>query len=154
MSVEKVILYRSVDGDLHPTEQACLARNFALETKPKIMALIERHDETSETQLVPADSDAICKFILQFTPELVALMQPLVTPVDAPKRARRSKAELALEKAAQAVLQAQTKGAAASAGNQQASSAETGAGAGAAHDITAGDGSTPNDAQQEAAEAT
>jgi hypothetical protein len=59
---------------------------------------------------------------------------------------------LALEKAAQAVLQAQTKGAAGSVGNQPSSGAETGAGA--VNDSDAGDASTRNDTQQESAVAT
>ena len=107
MTVEKVVLYRSVDQELHQTEQACLARNFALQTRPQVMALIEKHgNKTGSGVAVEAmNVEEICDFILSATPELVALLQPLVSPLDAPRRARRTKAELTLEKAAKAVLE-------------------------------------------------
>ena len=111
MSVEKVVLYRSVDQELHQTEQACLARNFQLLTRPKLMELIAQHgNKTGSGVAVEAmDSDQICDFILKSTPELVALLKPLVTPLDQPRRARRSKAEVTLEKAAKSVLENKAK---------------------------------------------
>ena len=108
MTVEKVILYRSVDQELHQTEQACLTRNFELQTRPQILELINRHDLNSDIPLNPL-ADIACDFILKFTPELVALLQPLVTPLEQPRRARRSKAEVTLEKAAKSVLESKAK---------------------------------------------
>lgn len=108
MSVEKVVLYRSVDQELHQTEQACMQRNFELQTRPKVLELIASHDEVSDLQLAPL-ADTVCDFVLKFTPQLVALLQPLVTPLEAPRRARRSKAEVTLEKAAKSVLENKAK---------------------------------------------
>lgn len=108
MSAEKVILFRSADGVLHESEDACLTRNFTLHSRPKLMASLTSNASCLETQPGVFHADAICDWVLQCTPEILAILTPLVTPIEAPRRRRRTKADITLEKAAQALLQSQS----------------------------------------------
>lgn len=107
MTVEKVTLFRSSDGVLHETEQLCLARNFMLESRPKIMVSLTENANFLDDQPGTMNIEAVCDWVLKCTPEIIAILTPLVNPIDAPRRRRRTKADMALEKAAQTLLQAQ-----------------------------------------------
>lgn len=108
MTVEIVTFFRSGDGVLHETEQACLIRNFTLEARPKIKASLTENAMFLKDQPELLDVDAVCNWVIKCTPEILAILTTLVTPIDEPRRRRRTKADIALEKAAQAVLQAQS----------------------------------------------
>jgi hypothetical protein len=108
MIAEKVLMFRSTDGALHEKESDCLERNFLLNSRPKIMALIESHGDidlnNNPEKLMTAEE--VCNWLMKCNSEIVAILSPLVTPLEEPRR-RRTKADMALEKAAQAVIQAQ-----------------------------------------------
>ena len=107
MAVEKVVLFRSADGVLHESEQACLFRNFAIDSRPKLMTSLTSNAVCLDKEPGVFSAEAICDWVLKCTPEILSILTPLVVPVEPPRRGRRTKAEMALDKAAQAVLQSE-----------------------------------------------
>lgn len=104
---EKVVMFRAIDGSLHATEQACFERNFEVDVRPKVKKSL---GDKLISELAQGDLDAlsqvdhVCDFLTNWMTGnakfVIETLAPMVNPIVPPRRTRRTKAEIALEKAA------------------------------------------------------
>ena len=96
---KRVIFFKSDDGALHETEEACDRANNLLAAKPRILEMLASENPDA----VPFTPEFVADWMIKSAPDLAQLLSNLLPPVEkAPRKPRRTKAEIQAEAQAKA----------------------------------------------------